>query len=336
MTARITPAPDREFGGLVAQRLSAGQQGLYFLHKAAPESRAYNLACALRLRADLDLARLQKAIHTVFDRHEAWRTRIVTASGSPRLEVHEGREFSLDEVDGSAWSREELSRWIDRYTVKPFDLERDLLCRTCIITRSGEGPILLLAAHHIALDGWSLWVCVSEICTFYNAYKTETDPPLDPPRAEYTDFVRWQESDLSGPRAERRWEYWRDQLSGDLPVLNLPTDKPHPAVRGYQGGAHPFTIGPELTERLGALARQRGVTLFTLLLSAYQILLHRYSNQETILVGSPAAGRSSREFRGTIGYFVNSIVLRGDFDGDPLFGDFLKRMHRTVRSALVH
>ena len=336
MTTRMTPARGVERGGLVAHQLSAGQQGLYFLHKAAPESRAYNLACAALLRADTDLSLLKQAIRTVFERHEAWRTRIVTKGASPELQIHAGKEFTIEELDGSTWSRDEMSERIVEHALRAFDLGRDVLCRTCLITRSDRSPILLLAAHHIAFDGWSLWVCVNEICTLYSAYKAGAPSPLEPPKAEYTEFVGWQKSTLSGPRAERHWDYWREELAGDLPVLNLPTDRPHPAVRAYRGAAHSFEIGPDQTERLGALARQEGTTLYTLLLAAYQVLLHRYSNQETILVGSPAAGRGRREFRGTIGYFVNSVVMRGEFGGDPSFRDFLKKMHGTVRSALRH
>lgn len=335
MTTRMTPGRDCKRGGLV-QQLSAGQQGLYFLHKAAPESRAYNLACAAMLRADTDLTLLKKAIRTVFERHEAWRTRIVAKGESPELQIHAGKEFITEELDGSTWSREELSGRIVDHAMRPFDLASDILCRTCLITRSDQNPILLLAAHHIALDGWSLWVCVNEICALYKGHRNGAPTPLEPPKAEYTDFVGWQKSTLSGPRAEHLWDYWRDELAGDLPVLNLPVDRPHPAVQPYHGAAHSFEIGPEQTERLSALAKQEGTTLYTLLLAAYQTLLHRYSNQETILVGSPTAGRGRRDFRGTIGYFVNSVVMRGDFGGDPRFRDFLNTMHHTVRSALRH
>jgi len=336
MTTRMTPARGGERGGRVAHQLSAGQQGLYFLHRAAPESRAYNLACAALLRADTDLSLLKQAVRTVFERHEAWRTRIVTRGESPELVIDAGEEFTSDEFDGSSWKRDELNERIVDYALRPFDLGRDILCRTGLITRSDGGPILLLTAHHIAFDGWSLWVCVNEICSLYSALKAGAPSPLEEPGAEYTDFVDWQKSTLSGPRAERLRDYWQGELAGELPVLNLPTDRPHPAVQAYRGATHSFEIGPELTERLSALAKQEATTLYTLLLAAYQVLLHRYSNQETILVGSPAAVRSRREFRGTIGYFVNSVVMRGELGGDPPFGEFLKTMHRTVRSALKH
>ncbi len=336
MTTRNSHAPGQGQEELPGQPLSAGQKALWFLHEAAPTSTAYNIVCAARLRGDVDVAILHEALRLVFDRHPAFRTSYSTRNGNPVQRIRDDVEFSIDEIDASTWSDEELDRRLRAETRRPFDLERDLLCRGHLYLRSGEGPVLLLSAHHIAFDGWSLWLCLREVAAVYGARLEGKPPSLPSRRADYLDFVQWQEEMLAGPEAEGLEDYWLEQLAGDLPVLELPADGSRAAAHEARGAGLAFQLDRALTDRLEALVKSEKATLNSLLLAAFQTLLHRYSHQEDIIVGCPAAGRTGSRFRRTVGYFVNSLPIRGDLSGDPPFRTLLGRTASAVRSSLEH
>ncbi|MFH2002373.1 MAG: amino acid adenylation domain-containing protein, partial [Planctomycetota bacterium] len=320
--------------------LSAGQKALYYLYQSTPESKAYNLACAVHLSHNVDLNRLRENFQVLFTRHPSFRTTYFIHNGIPHQRVNDELVIPIAEQDASQWSRMELNQALLAEAERPFNLEQGPPCRIALFTRKEEGAILLLMGHHIALDGWSFWICLKELGTLYGMKPgpqgDSQEMSLEPVKTDYFEFVRRQEEMLTGSKAEKLEEYWKDQLNGELPSLDLTTDHARSACQTFSNASLAFRLDEKLTERLKSLARSEDATLYTLLLSAYQVLLHRFTQQDDILVGTPAAGRSGSAFKGTVGYFVNSLVMRGRFQNDPSFRTFLAQMRRTVRSALVH
>ncbi|HEX7312757.1 MAG TPA: amino acid adenylation domain-containing protein [Pyrinomonadaceae bacterium] len=320
-----------------AHPLSHGQQALWFLHQLAPESAAYNVFLAMSvLSADLDVPALGRAFDALARRHPSLRTTFHTRHGKPTQTVHEHPEPFFEVVDASHWSDDQLDRRLGEEAHRSFDLERGPLMRVHLFRRTAEESVLLVTLHHIIHDFWSLVILMGELGALYPSERAGVESLLPPPRARYTDFVRWQSGLLSGTEGERLWSYWRDQLAGELPLLNLPTDRARPPVQTNRGSSHVFRLDEELTRGLKRLARAHGATLYMVLLAGLQTLLHRYTDQPDILVGALAAGRDRAEFENVVGYFVNPLVLRASFDDDPTFADFLRRVSRTVLDAVEH
>ena len=316
--------------------LSYGQRSLWFLHQLAPESPAYNIAAAVRLRADLDIPALQRTFQKLVDRHPALRTTFIAPDGEPRQWVHEFREVYFYKEDASAWSDAFLNNRLVEDAYRPFNLEQGPLLRVSLFTRSANEYILLLVVHHIVADFWSLSVLLQEMGRLYQAEKDGTTVALAPLVIQYTDYARASAEMLANAEGERLWAYWQKQLAGELPALNLPTDRPRPPVQTYRGASQPFKLNAELTEKLKALSRAHGATLYMTLLAAFQVLLYRYTGQEDLLVGSPTAGRSRTELSGLVGYFVNPVVCRANFSGNPSFKAFLNQVRSSVLDAFKH
>ena len=316
--------------------LSHGQQALWFLQRLAPNSAAYNVMYAWRICSGCDVSVLRRAFQSLVDRHPALRTTFTTRNGEPIQQIHRRQEVCFEVTDASAWSQQELGHHLAKVAYSPFDLEQGPVLRINMFTRSGQAPVLLLTAHHIIVDGWSLQVLLEELGQLYSAIRDDVQLSLALLEMQYTDYVRWQTRLLASPEGEQLWRYWQQQLAGELPVLNLPTDRPRPPVQTDRGASHAFPLPEELVKDLKSLARGEGMTLYVVLLAAFQVLLHRHTGQTDILVGSPAAGRSRPEFMRTVGYFVNMFVLRGDLGGNPVFKAFLHQVRRTVLSALEH
>ncbi|HEY0604260.1 MAG TPA: amino acid adenylation domain-containing protein, partial [Herpetosiphonaceae bacterium] len=318
------------------QPLSPGQRALWFLHQLAPESAAYNIANAVRIRSAVDAAALERAFQKLIDRHAALRSVIVAPDGEPIQRVLDQAAVSFQALDASGWSESALEAYLTAETQRPFDLTTGPLLRVYLLGRSAEEQILVLVLHHIIADLWSLAVLLQELGTLYSAERDQTDAALAPLALQYADYVRWQAEDLAGERGQRLWDYWQQQLAGDLPVLQLPTDRPRPPVQTYRGEARSFTLNADLTQQIKQLAQDRGTTLYTLLLTAFQVLLHRYSGQHDILVGSPTAGRTRSQLANVVGYFVNPVVLRADLAGNPAFTALLEQSRQTVLAAFEH
>jgi amino acid adenylation domain-containing protein len=316
--------------------LSHGQRALWFLQKASPESAAYNVASALRIRGDLSRPALRQTFQRLIDRHPSLRTSFTAPNGEPLQTVQRQVAPDFIEEDASGWSMESLTEWLNEEAHRPFDLEQGPLLRIRLLTRSESEHVLLLVAHHIALDFWSLGILMRDLAKLYRAEQAGIEVTLEPPELQYADYVRWQREMLAGSAGERSWSYWQKQLAGEMPLLNLPHPRPRPPVQTTRGAQLPFRLSVELSGRLKSLARQHGVTLYMLLLAVYQVLLYRYTNQEIILVGSTVAGRSRAELAGLVGYFVNPLVLRGNLSGDPSFASFLGRVRQTVLEAFAH
>jgi amino acid adenylation domain-containing protein len=334
LLAQLLQEKDSQPSGLFP--LSYGQQGLWFLHKLDRASPAYNVSYASRIRSALDLRAFRRAIQTLVDRHGSLRTTFEEHEGVLLQRVHDNRAIVLQVVDAASWSEEELRLHLEAEAQRPFDLERGPLLRLHLITRNPDDHVFLVSVHHIVGDFWSLVVLVEEMQALYPAECAGVPAALAPPARTYRDFVRWQSDLLARPEGEDLWAYWMRQLEGAPNVLELPADRPRRTVFSSRGGATPWCAPAELTSRLKALAAEEGVTLYSVLLAAFSILLGRYTGLEDLLVGSPFAGRNRPGFESVVGYFINMLPLRINLSGDPPFRELLRRLGATVLDALQH
>ncbi len=332
--------------------LSRGQQSLWFLHALDPAGSAYNVTSAVRVRGELEVAALQASIAALVDRHPVLRTTFPTSRGEPVQRVHPAGSPAfipaLGETDAQGWSDHRLADYLAAEGRRPFDLERGPLMRVVLLTRSALEHVLLLSMHHIVTDFWSLGLLLDDLALLYPALKgggRATPPALPSPGLAYTDYVRWQEELLASPPGEELWEYWRTRLAGELPVLDLHTDRPRPRVQTYEGAAVQLHLQPHLSARIKALGRRREATPFVTLLAAFETLLHRYTRQDDLLVGSVTAARTRAGFARTLGYCVNPLVLRADFGAsgmgasggeDPGFAEILGRTRADALGAFEH
>jgi amino acid adenylation domain-containing protein len=316
--------------------LSYGQKPLWLLHQVAPTSAAYHVAFTAQICSDVHVPALERALQTLVNRHAMLRTTYEVNDGKPFQRIHPYRDFHFEHVDASTWSQSELHRQVRKAYQRPFDLACGPVLRANLFTQSAQNHVLLLTSHHIATDGWSLWILLDELRVLYSAERSGTQIALPALSLQYTDYISWQNSTLAGPEGERLWAYWKRQLADAFPALRLPTDKPRPLVQTYHGASHPFQLNESLTRRLKELARAQGVTLYVLLLAVFQSLLHRYSNQEDVIVGSPTFGRERAEFAGIVGDFINLLALRANFSGNPTFVELLRQVHRTFLDAMMH
>ncbi len=309
--------------------LSAGQRALWFLHRLAPESAAYNLAVAVRVRGPVDGASVAAGLRTVASRHAALRT--VIDAHEPVQRVLAAASPSLEVVDAAGWEDDALRGHLDDEARRPFDFADGAPVRAHLFRRGGDDHVLLLVAHHIVVDFRSLEILFDEL---FRACCGEDSLALPDPGMPFPRFVRWQEEILAGAEGERLRARLTERLSGAPTVLALSADHPRPPVRGSRGAAHAFTVDPTLAARLHELARAEGVTLYVLLMAAYQVLLHRWSGQDDFLVGSPASGRTRPAFAGSVGYLVNPVVLRARIHGDLSFRTFLRETRDDALAAL--
>jgi amino acid adenylation domain-containing protein len=316
--------------------LSDGQKALWFLHRLAPESAAYNIAGAARVRGELWTGALRRSLVALVARHSALRTTFHPGDPEPRQRVGERPEIDFVEVDAAAWTDAELAARLDEVAWRPFALATGPLLRLAVFSRSREDHVLVLAVHHVVADLWSMAVLVRELGALYAEETGGAPATLAPLAATFADHVLRQRKQVDGPEGERSWAYWRERLGGPLPVLELPTDRPRPPLQTYAGAAVRLPLGEELSGRIAALARSRNTTLYTCLLAAFQVLLHRYTGQEDLLVGSPTAGRSTSALANVVGYFVNLLVLRAEVAGDRPFEALLEAVRRTVLTAFEH
>ncbi|WP_177242416.1 non-ribosomal peptide synthetase [Amycolatopsis marina] len=314
--------------------LSPGQRALWFLHRLAPESPAYNQIFAATVRSPLDVAALRTALGQLVRRHPILRTTYGERDGSPFQQVHADLPVELLHVDATDWTEAQVRSRLHDEVHRPFDLTRGPVLRTAVLGRPSGESVLLLCVQHIALDFWSLGILVDELATCYSAAVTGTSAELGPEPAGYLEHAA--RSSETASTDETHWAYWSRVLEDTPAVLDLPVARRRPPVFGNRGAAHTFTIGPGLSARAHEFARSEGVTLYTLLLAVFQTLLHRYSGQDDVLVGSPTSGRSEARFAETLGYFVNMIPLRADFSAAPTLRELLVSSRRNVLDGLAH
>jgi amino acid adenylation domain-containing protein len=316
---------------------SHNQRALWFLHQLAPDSAAYNESFAWRVRSGADPAVLRAAVQDLIDRHSMLRTTFARQdSGEVVQTVHGFRDVSCELRDAAGWAEDRLKSALTEEARRPFDLEHGPLLRMALFRRSEAECVLQTTVHHIALDLWSMMLLMAELQQLAAARIAGVQAGLPPARDGYEEFVRWQAAMTAGPEGERHWQFWREKLAGPPPALTLPADRPRPAVQSYRGRAHPFQLSPDLTRRLRDLSRAEGVTLYTTLLAAFQVLLGRYTGQDEFLVGTMASGRTRPEFETAVGLFVNQVALRADLRGNPPFRALLGRTRQTVLEALAH
>ncbi len=316
--------------------LSHGQRALWFLHQLDPGSAAYNLAFGGYIRPGLDVPAFRRTVQKLVDRHPSLRTTYTVHNGELVQQVHGQTTPHLEVVDASSWVPDDLRDRLEEEADRPFNLEQGPVFREKLFTRGAHEHVLLLTAHHIALDFWSLDVILAEFLVLYLAESAGSRANLPPLGAQYSDFVAWQVEMLAGPEGDRLLGYWQKRLAGKLPVLDLPTDRPRLRLQRYRGGSHEFSLNEGLARRLETLAKREGTTLYATLLTAFFVLLHRYTAQVDILVGSPAAGRGMPGCESIVGYFVNPVVMRADLSGDSTFGVLLSQVRQTVLEALEH
>ena len=319
--------------------LSFAQQRLWFLDRLLPNKAAYNIPTVWRLRGQLDALALERSLNELVARHETLRTRFVLSGDAPVQVIEPPSAVALPITDLSAMpqaEREARARQItDTEARQPFDLEAGPLLRAQLLRLAAEEHLLLLNVHHIVSDGWSMGVLWRELSSGYNAFVSGHAPDLPRLPIQYADYAVWQREWLQGEVLEGQLAYWKEKLA-DLSTLELPTDRPRPPVPSYQGAHLTFDLPAPLTQALKELGRREGATLFMTLLAAFQVLLHRYSGQEDIAVGTPIAGRGRTELEGLIGFFVNTLVLRSDLAGNPAFTELLARVRETALGAYTH
>jgi amino acid adenylation domain-containing protein len=320
--------------------LSFAQQRLWFLDQLEPGGTVYNVPSVVRLSGPLDLPALARAFDALVQRHESLRTTFAVRGGSPVQVIDPEGRARLDVVDLGSLpepDREaEARRIAQEASQRPFDLERGPLLRLSLLRLSGHDHVLVLVMHHIISDGWSMGLLVHELTALYAAFSQGLPSPLPALPLQYADHAVWQRKWLQGEPLDAQLRYWKTRLDGAPGLLELPTDKPRPAVQSLDGAFAPFSLGRPLSQAVHALARREGVTPFMVLLAAFQAVLARYSGQEDVSIGSPIAGRTRAETEGLIGFFVNTLVLRTRLEGQPSFLELLARVREVTLGAYSH
>ncbi|MFL6202324.1 MAG: amino acid adenylation domain-containing protein, partial [Thermoanaerobaculia bacterium] len=320
--------------------LSFAQERLWFLDQLDPGQATYNLPYFARVRGPLDPAVLAAALGEVVRRHESLRTRFPAVSGRPVQAVDGPSKTRLAEVDLRILPEEmreaEAGRLLEAEARRPFDLDRGPLLRSALLRLEEDESVLLLSMHHIVSDGWSRGVLVREVAALYEALAAGRPSPLPELTVQYADFALWQRAWLQGEALEAELAWWRERLAGAPPSVQLPADRPRPAVRSGRGGSRPVLLPAGLSKGAKDLARREGATPFMVLLAAFDALLHRYSGQDDLVVGSPVANRNRREVEGLIGFFVNTLALRVGLAGDPGFRELVERVREVALGAYDH
>jgi len=334
---RHAAAPPRHEG---AAPLSFAQERLWFLAQLEPGSPAYHIPVAVRLRGRLRAPALAASLGEVVRRHEALRTSFVVVEHRVTQRAAAARPFALPIADLSALPAAAAAAETARLAVAearaPFDLAAGLLLRGHLLRFGAAEHVLLLTAHHIAWDAWSTAILLRELAALYAAAAAGLPSPLPEPRLRYAEFAIWQRDKLRDELLQDHLAYWRAQLAGAPMLLELPADRPRPPVLSYRGGAHLVAVDAALSTAIARLARRAGATLFMTLTAAWNLLLHRLSSQDDLLVGFPIANRGSVETEDLIGLFVNTLVLRSRLAGDPAFGELLADTRQAVLEAYEH
>jgi amino acid adenylation domain-containing protein len=319
--------------------LSFAQQRLWFLQQLEPDSYHYNIRVHLRLHGPLDETALADALDEIVRRHDVLRSTFTIAGERPVQVVNRHTSGLLSTVSlrdvPDALREQQLQRLVAEHARQPFDLSRGPLLRAVLARLTEEEHALILTMHHVVSDGWSMELFAGELAALYEAYGNGATSPLPELPVQYADYAVWQQEWMRGELLERQLSYWKEQLAA-VPVLELPLVHPRPAVQSHAGTRLPFEIPASVAKALAELSRQEGVTLFMTLLAAFNILLHRYSGQEDVAVGTPIAGRNAKETEGLIGFFVNTLTMRSDLSGQPTVRELLARVREMALEAYGH
>lgn len=321
--------------------LSFAQQRLWFFDRFEAGKSFYNLPGAIRLKGKLNAAVLEQTFNEIVNRHEALRSTFTEVQGQPiQVIAPPGTRLPLPVIDLRELPQSDREAAVKQLSTKeaqqPFDLERGFLLRTSLLQLSEEEYVLLLIMHHIVSDGWSIGVLARELAAIYEALSAGNQPQLPELPVQYADFAIWQRNWLCGEVLQTQLAYWKQQLEGAPPLLELPADRPRPPIQTSEGATQSLVLSEELTAALKNLSQREDVTLFMTLLAAFKALLYRYTGQTDLLVGSPIANRNRAEIEGLIGVFVNTLVLRTDVSGDPTFRELLQRLREVTLGAYAH
>ncbi|HLN64362.1 MAG TPA: amino acid adenylation domain-containing protein [Symbiobacteriaceae bacterium] len=320
---------------------SFAQQRMWILDQLAPDGSLYHMAEAFRLRGPLQADALRASLTEIVRRHEALRTtfeRVADGTVVQRIgAVPEALLTVVDLADAPEADREDQAA--ERAAAdarRPFDLANGPLLRCTLLKLADTDHLLVLSMHHIVSDGWSISLFLRELRSLYQAFAAQKESPLAALPVQYADYAAWQREWLKDGRLEEQLTFWKEQLKGVPPLLELPTDRSRPAVQRYAGSTRRFVVSRALTDALQALSRREGATLFMTLLSAFDVLLSRYSRQQDVCVGTPIANRNRQEIEGLIGLFVNTVVLRTDVAGAATFRELLRQVRKTALNAYAH
>jgi len=321
--------------------LSFAQQRLWFLDQLEPGQSAFNLTMAVRLSGSLEVEALEQALSGIVDRHEVLRTTFAAAEdGEPVQVVAPAGGVELEQVALASLAPSErdaeLQRQMGERANRPFDLATGPVLRVTLYRLAPQEHVLALTIHHIAFDGWSFGVLARELSAFYTAFVEGREPALQALPIQYADYAAWQRQWLQGEVLEAQLEYWRGQLGPELPVLELPTDHPRPAQQSFAGARESYALPAPLVASLRSLSQQEGVTLFMTLAAGLKGLFHRYSGQSVITIGTPVANRTRSALEPLIGFFVNSLVLSTELEGELSFREALARVREVSLGAYAH
>lgn len=331
----IVPVPrDRELP------LSFAQQRLWFLEQLKPGDPLYHSFHALVIDGPLDVGALELSLNEIIRRHEVLRTVFETVDGNPVQRIQPFTPMSLRSINLSNVPHDERSATLEQLATeesqRPFDISRGPLIRALLVVFNEQEHALLFTLHHIVDDGWSIGILSREVSVLYDAFVSGAPVPLPELPIQYADFAVWQREHLEGDALNEQLSYWRNQLANIPPVLELPVDRPRPDVGSFRGARMTFEMSKELRQQLKQLSQREGVTLFMVLLAAFDVLLYRYSNQPDIVVGTAIANRNRDETESLIGFFVNMLVMRTDLSGNPTFLEVLKRVKQMTLAAYQH
>nr|MCH9696911.1 hypothetical protein [Gammaproteobacteria bacterium] len=317
--------------------LTYGQRALWFLHQTVPHSSAYNLAFAARVLSVVDVDRMNQALSYLIKRHPALRLRFQENDGEPEQSISSDITPDFQVVDGDGWDDDTLQAHFQSGYHTPFNLSnQESLFRVRLFKRSSHQSVLLIVFHHIIGDGWSLWLLLDELAKVYSSLVSGHQPQLPTLPISYRQFAEQQVAKVDSGQLEDDWRYWRDKFAQTPPLLNLPCKRPFPVKRSYQGASYPLRVNSTTLAMLKTLAAETGVTLYIVLLAAYQLLLHRCSGQQQLCVGTPLAGRDDDRYASVVGYFVNPLPLLSEIQSGQSVTDFIQACSREVLSAMAH
>jgi amino acid adenylation domain-containing protein len=316
--------------------LSYNQKSLWYLHQLAPESSAYHINLAFRIKGSLNSNILKRSFQKLIERHTALRTGFGSVEGEPYQFIRPEPDLFFKPVEAALWSEAELKSRLDRIVREPFDLENDPLFKIYLFKLAGDENLLFIKVHHLVVDLSSLIRLGQELGQFYRAAVGEIREPQTPPVSQYSDFLTWQTAWLTTPEGQNSRDFWLSRFKELPPALDLPLDFPRHQGQAFKGASKSIVLNDRLCQRLYEIAREKDVTLFTLLLAGFGLLLHRYSGQTDFVIGTPTAGRTRPEWSDTVGYLVNPVPIRINLSEDLTFEALLARLRRTVLEALDH
>jgi amino acid adenylation domain-containing protein len=320
--------------------LSRGQQRLWFLDQLEGNGGAYNITFALELTGSLDVPALEASLREIYRRHEVLRTRLVNADGQPKAIIVQGGDWHLRILNARDVQESHRGHLIDQLAKeegrRKFDLAGGELLRATLLEFGDRDYVLLVAIHHIAADGWSLGILVREFAQLYTAFREGRPSPLAELPLQYVDFAAWQSEGLESGAMQAQLAYWRHQLQAPLPLVELPTDRPRPSRPTLRGARRRFELNGQLAECIRQFSRAEEATVFMTLLAAFNVLLHRYTRLDDLVVGSAIAGRGRPELEDLIGLFINNLALRTNLSGDPTVSELIARTKETSLNAFAH